>query len=204
MSSLLRFATIQIRQDTAGDWTSENPTPYQGEWCLETNTGYTKLGDGSTAWNDLPYNGDFPYGETYGDEIDWTQESAVQDQWYPVSDSDMTVDEIYLMTSDGSGQLTATIAGVYLITYNVVFTSDQANEHIHTGIEIDNSGTPHLSSQDHTEIKFANTETSIAHTALLTMTAGQTLNFMIQTADAGSPDITVEDLHITCHMIGRP
>ncbi len=56
MSSLLRFATIQIRQDTAGNWTSNNPTPYQGEWCLETDTGYTKKGDGSTAWNSLRYN----------------------------------------------------------------------------------------------------------------------------------------------------
>lgn len=56
MSSLLRYATIQIRRDTAGNWTSENPTPYQGEWCLETDSEYTKLGDGSTAWNNLRYN----------------------------------------------------------------------------------------------------------------------------------------------------
>ena len=56
MSSLLRFATIQIRKDTAGNWTSENPTPHLGEWCIETDTGYTKQGDGSTAWTTLRYN----------------------------------------------------------------------------------------------------------------------------------------------------
>lgn len=55
MSSTLRIATIKIRRDTAGNWTSENPTPHQGEWCLETDTGYVKIGDGSTAWTSLPY-----------------------------------------------------------------------------------------------------------------------------------------------------
>ena len=53
MSSLLRYATIQIRRDTAGNWTSENPTPYLGEWCLATDTRELKIGDGSTAWNSL-------------------------------------------------------------------------------------------------------------------------------------------------------
>ncbi len=53
MSSLLRYATIQIRRDTAGNWASENPTPYQGEWCLAVDTRELKIGDGSTAWNSL-------------------------------------------------------------------------------------------------------------------------------------------------------
>lgn len=55
MSSLITNATIQIRRDTAGNWTSNNPTPAAGEWCLETDTGRTKLGDGSTAWTSLSY-----------------------------------------------------------------------------------------------------------------------------------------------------
>ncbi len=55
MSSTLRIATIKIRRDTAGNWTSEDPTPHQGEWCLETDTGYLKMGDGSTAWTSLGY-----------------------------------------------------------------------------------------------------------------------------------------------------
>ena len=53
MSSLLRYATIQIRRDTAGNWASENPTPYLGEWCLAVDTRELKIGDGSTAWNSL-------------------------------------------------------------------------------------------------------------------------------------------------------
>ena len=55
MSTLIDNATIKIRRDTAGNWSSNNPTPLQGEWCLETDTGNVKIGDGSTAWNDLGY-----------------------------------------------------------------------------------------------------------------------------------------------------
>ena len=63
MSSLITNATIQIRKDTAGNWTSNNPTPAAGEWCLETDTGRTKIGNGSTAWTSLLYSGEGITGE---------------------------------------------------------------------------------------------------------------------------------------------
>jgi len=59
MSSLIQEATIKIRQDTASDWSSENPTPLRGEWCYETDTGLVKIGDGSTNWNNLDYLQEF-------------------------------------------------------------------------------------------------------------------------------------------------
>ena len=46
---------IQIRRDTASDWTSVNPTLTSGELGLETDTGKMKVGDGSTAWTSLAY-----------------------------------------------------------------------------------------------------------------------------------------------------
>ena len=46
---------IQIRRDTAANWTSANPTLAQGEPALETDTGFQKMGDGVTAWNSLAY-----------------------------------------------------------------------------------------------------------------------------------------------------
>lgn len=48
---------IQIHRDTAANWTSVNPTPAQGEWCLETDTLKVKIGDGETAWTSLAYFG---------------------------------------------------------------------------------------------------------------------------------------------------
>lgn len=46
---------LQIRRDTAANWTSVNPTLAGGEWGLETDTRQYKIGDGATAWNSLGY-----------------------------------------------------------------------------------------------------------------------------------------------------
>ena len=46
---------IQIRRDTASNWTSANPTLAQGEMGYETDTDKVKIGDGSTAWTSLGY-----------------------------------------------------------------------------------------------------------------------------------------------------
>lgn len=46
---------IQLRRDTAANWTSTNPTLSQGEIGYETDTGKLKIGDGATAWAVLGY-----------------------------------------------------------------------------------------------------------------------------------------------------
>jgi hypothetical protein len=46
---------IQIRRDTASNWTSANPTLAQGELGIETDTLKVKAGDGSTAWTSASY-----------------------------------------------------------------------------------------------------------------------------------------------------
>jgi hypothetical protein len=46
---------IQLRRDTAANFTSGNPTLAQGEPAYETDTGFMKIGDGTTAWTSLPY-----------------------------------------------------------------------------------------------------------------------------------------------------
>ena len=46
---------IQLRRDTAADWTSNNPTLAAGEFGWESDTNRFKIGDGSAAWNSLAY-----------------------------------------------------------------------------------------------------------------------------------------------------
>lgn len=46
---------IQWRRDTAANWTSNDPTLAAGEAGYETDTGFIKVGDGSTAWTSLGY-----------------------------------------------------------------------------------------------------------------------------------------------------
>jgi hypothetical protein len=48
---------IQLRRGTAALWTSVNPLLSQGEIGYETDTNQTKIGDGATVWNSLPYYG---------------------------------------------------------------------------------------------------------------------------------------------------
>lgn len=53
---MARNALIQVRRDTAANWTSVNPTLAAGEIGYESNTGLFKIGDGSTAWASLGYS----------------------------------------------------------------------------------------------------------------------------------------------------
>ncbi len=46
---------IQLRRDTGANWSSVNPVLAQGELGVNLTTGAFKTGDGSTAWNSLPY-----------------------------------------------------------------------------------------------------------------------------------------------------
>lgn len=52
---MARKTLIQVRRDTAANWTSANPTLAAGEVGFETDTGKFKIGDGSTAWASLTY-----------------------------------------------------------------------------------------------------------------------------------------------------
>lgn len=46
---------FSLRNDTAAAWTAANPVLAEGEPGIENDTRRWKLGDGTTAWADLPY-----------------------------------------------------------------------------------------------------------------------------------------------------
>lgn len=46
---------LQFRRGTLAKWAEVNPVLAQGELGLETDTNKFKIGDGTTAWNLLPY-----------------------------------------------------------------------------------------------------------------------------------------------------
>ncbi len=48
---------IQLRRDTAANWSTYNPTLSAGEPGFETDTGKLKIGDGRNAWSNLKYAG---------------------------------------------------------------------------------------------------------------------------------------------------
>ena len=48
---------VQLRRDLAGSWTVANPILSIGELGIETDTGFVKIGNGTSAWVDLLYSG---------------------------------------------------------------------------------------------------------------------------------------------------
>lgn len=75
---------IQLRRDSAANWTSVNPTLAAGEVGLEIDTQKSKIGDGSTAWNSLAYYSWLPsqagqsgkYLKTDGLSLSWDTPSG--------------------------------------------------------------------------------------------------------------------------------
>lgn len=99
---------IQMRRDTAANWTTENPTLAAGEIGWESDTNQFKIGDGSTAWNSLDY-----YAPIGG--------SAAR-----VKTADQNVTNTTLV--DESGDLTIAIpAGeTWVLDYKLLFTCASA------------------------------------------------------------------------------
>lgn len=50
------MAQIRLRRDQSANWTSVNPVLAAGEAGFELDTRLLKIGDGVTAWNNLPYH----------------------------------------------------------------------------------------------------------------------------------------------------
>lgn len=57
MSTVIRYERFWMRRDTEANWISVNPTLAAGEFGIVTDGAgmAMKMGDGSTAWNSLPY-----------------------------------------------------------------------------------------------------------------------------------------------------
>lgn len=55
MSPVNNHVPFQHLRGTAAAWTSNNPVLLNGETGYETDTGFTKIGNGTSAWNSLNY-----------------------------------------------------------------------------------------------------------------------------------------------------
>jgi len=51
----MSFIQLQLRRDSAADWTANDPVLAEGELGLELDTDQVKMGDGVTPWTGLPY-----------------------------------------------------------------------------------------------------------------------------------------------------
>jgi hypothetical protein len=103
---------IQLRRDTAANWTSANPTLAAGEFAIETDTDKYKIGDGSTAWTSLGYSS-LPSGTATLASPTFTGVPAA-----PTASANTNTTQVattaFVMTEVGDYLLTATAGSTYL------------------------------------------------------------------------------------------
>jgi hypothetical protein len=102
---------IQVRRDTSANWTSEDPVLAAGEFGFESDHGRFKLGDGTSAWSDLPYYETAP--ETIQSELPGSASGVVPALTFDAAlFASAEVD--YQLTADGEitrGKLTIVVDG---------------------------------------------------------------------------------------------
>lgn len=169
---------------------------HMGDW----DTNYFSVDRfGDTKWVG---GGGLVFGSCYGNHIAWVQANAVQNTWYNVSDADMVSGELHNVAHDGSGKLTVTEPGRYLVIYSVCYEDNQANDHLEAGIEINGSGAAELSGRTHIEAKFANQEEHLGSGTVLNLGDNATIEVAIRTTDAGTPTITVHAVNLSVVIVG--
>jgi hypothetical protein len=89
---------IQLRRDTAANWTSNDPILAQGELGLETDTNLIKAGDGSTVWSSLDYTNEFSI-----EDGSVTYEKVASDLTASSDNSSTTISSTLTLTLSGGG-----------------------------------------------------------------------------------------------------
>lgn len=77
---------IQLRNDTAENWSAANPVLLKGEVGIEINTRKIKVGDGISTWENLKY---------ISDDIVLSETNPTE------TDTDYDIGELWLNTADG-------------------------------------------------------------------------------------------------------
>ena len=74
---------LQLRHDTAANWTAANPRLLSGEVGIETDTNRMKIGNGILNWASLPY---FPSDSGLGSVFDGGSPSSTYGSLPPIID----------------------------------------------------------------------------------------------------------------------
>jgi hypothetical protein len=169
----MAIVRIQLRRDTATDWTSANPVLAAGELGVETDTDQFKIGDGSTVWASLAYGGIVGPAGTNGtngaDGADGADSVAAATSPLAYNAGTQTI-SIDLSSYDTSSEVDAKVAA---IVDSAPATLDTLNE---------------LAAALGDDANFATTVTnSLAAKALLTQTINaKTANYTLVVGDRGA------------------
>ena len=128
---------IQLRRDTASNWTSVDPTLAVGELGYETDTGKMKLGDGSTSWTSLGY---YYFTADLADLSDVTISSAQDGDFLRWNGVAWINDAVNLGTDSVGDYIESITAGTGVTVFNG--TGEGAGASVAIGQPVATSDTP--------------------------------------------------------------
>ena len=112
-----RVNQIQVRRDTAANWTSVNPTLVAGEIGFETDTGRDKIGTGA-LWNATPYSTLLPTGGTTGQVLAKSSATDYATGWVTPAAPAAPGLEFISSTAIGTAVTSVTVPNVFSSTYD--------------------------------------------------------------------------------------
>jgi hypothetical protein len=140
---------IQVRRDTAANWTSTNPTLASGEIGYETDTSLIKIGTGSTTWTNLTYGPNINISTTSsaaplrviqtidGSSASTAQQLFISTQATTGGTNSATGGNITISTgAQNSGNFSTSIGGTITLS-----TSKSGNNSTAGGINLSSGGT---------------------------------------------------------------
>jgi hypothetical protein len=130
-----RKILIQNRRDTAANWTSVNPTLAEGEFGVETDTNKFKIGNGTTPWQTLSYQGatGLPAGGTAGQVLEKLSSSDYDVGWVDAGGTATAATALKHLVKNSTGSTltkgtvvyTSGANGTNILVDKAIATSDQ-------------------------------------------------------------------------------
>ncbi len=111
MANVTLNSKIQLRNDTASNWTSANSVLLKGEMGIEIDTLKYKIGDGSTSYNDLEYASGSAVVESTTDPTTSDSGYDIGTLWLNASSG-----SIYILTSSDSVSWSKIITSTDIVT----------------------------------------------------------------------------------------
>jgi hypothetical protein len=114
-----------FKVNSRSNWTAQNPVLMDGEAAVESQTNNLKIGNGKSAWNQLPYFASPGYWGSFWDETSQTATANTPTSVYLRSE-DPNSRGIHIVSQN---RITFDHAGVYSLTFSIQFSN--TNEQIH-------------------------------------------------------------------------
>lgn len=115
---------IQLRRDTSTNWSSTNPVLASGEPAYETDTGKFKIGDGTTAYNSLPYKGEGGGVEDYTGLTNKPQINSI------TLEGNKTATDLGLATTDDVNELKTSKQNVFTVQKPIYLDKKQESDKV--------------------------------------------------------------------------